>query len=324
VETTEVRVGAPDGELFSRSGPSGSSTTGPWVIDGLTFFLQDTTDGQQLIPEHTLDQIAVHFGPAESLGPEDKVLFDEKRRLQALGRYERTVTTLYNSPFHLLDSFSFLQMHEEIIEQAIYYFPCRNERPNIVDGGANIGVSVCFFKHMYPDASIVAFEPDIQAFELLQHNTEIRRFQDVVLINAALSAIDDEAKFKPEGSYAGRIAHEDEDGTTIVPTTRLRPFLNRKVDLLKLNIEGAETEVIQDCSDLLAAVDRIVLEYHSFADEPQKLHLLLHTLTDAGFRVYVRSVACQWPLQPFVTIPVRMAMDLQLYVYAFRENARVA
>ncbi|HZI66044.1 MAG TPA: glycosyltransferase [Thermoanaerobaculia bacterium] len=40
----EVRVGAPDGALFSRTGPSGSAPTGKWVSDGTTFYLQDASE----------------------------------------------------------------------------------------------------------------------------------------------------------------------------------------------------------------------------------------------------------------------------------------
>jgi hypothetical protein len=39
----EVRVGAPDGPLFARSDRSGEASTGPWVRDGLLFFLEDVS-----------------------------------------------------------------------------------------------------------------------------------------------------------------------------------------------------------------------------------------------------------------------------------------
>ena len=99
---------------------------------------------------------------------------------------------------------------------------------------------------------------------------------------------------------------------------RLRRYINDRVDLLKLDIEGAETDVLFDCADVLRLVKRIVIEYHSFAGEPQKLNRMLALLATAGYRVYIRSVGSGWPLQPFRQRPVDFGMDMQLYVYAFR------
>jgi hypothetical protein len=93
------------------------------------------------------------------------------------------------------------------------------------------------------------------------------------------------------------------------------------VDLLKLDIEGAETDVLLDCASILDRIDRIVVEYHSFVNEPQTLDRLLTLLSRAHFRTYVRSVNAEWPLQPFLDVPVYYGMDLQLYIYAFRPPA---
>jgi organic radical activating enzyme len=54
-ETIEVHVDAPDGPLFSRSGPSGKATTGKWVQDGMGFYLQDVSGGLPLTSTNTLD-----------------------------------------------------------------------------------------------------------------------------------------------------------------------------------------------------------------------------------------------------------------------------
>jgi SAM-dependent methyltransferase len=61
--TKEVEVHAerPDGPLLSRGGPSGSASTGKWVYDGMTFFLQDVSDGKPLTEENTLAKTAVRI-----------------------------------------------------------------------------------------------------------------------------------------------------------------------------------------------------------------------------------------------------------------------
>jgi len=53
-KTVEVRVDAPDGPLLCRGGSSGSAATGAWVRDGMVFFLQDVSGGNQLPAGHTL------------------------------------------------------------------------------------------------------------------------------------------------------------------------------------------------------------------------------------------------------------------------------
>jgi FkbM family methyltransferase len=234
-------------------------------------------------------------------------------------RYTPTTTALLGPPFEILDAESFLIMREEILEQAIYDFDTETPEPYILDGGANIGVSIFAFKRAYPRARIVAFEPDQKAFDLLQRNVERAGLRDVTLVRAALAASDSTATFQEEGSWAGRLARNGDEATASVPTVRLRPYLERDVDLLKLNIEGAETDVIGDCADRLGRVRRVVLEYHSFKQEPQTLHRLLGHLAAAGFRVYVRSLDSGWPRQPFRGVPVHEGMDLQLYVWAWRD-----
>ena len=228
-------------------------------------------------------------------------------------------TTLLGPPFEILDAEAFRTMEEEILEQGIYAFESDVDAPSILDGGANVGVSVVAFKRAHPRARIVAFEPDPAAFDLLERNVRRFGYADVTLVRAALAARDTPASFVEEGSYAGRIARATETGSASVPTVRLGPYLDQPIDLLKLNIEGAETEVLEDCGDRLRNVKRIVLEYHSFRNEPQTLDRLLAALARAGFRVYVRSIHPGWPRQPFRGVPTHMGMDLQLYVYAWRE-----
>lgn len=58
-EAVEVRIGAPNGPLFSRTGPSDSGVTGKWVREGMVFYLQDATDGAPLTSVSTLCSVTV-------------------------------------------------------------------------------------------------------------------------------------------------------------------------------------------------------------------------------------------------------------------------
>lgn len=58
----EVRVGAPDGQLLARDDAVGSAATGPWVYDGMEFFLQDPAgERPDLAPGDTLARVTVRI-----------------------------------------------------------------------------------------------------------------------------------------------------------------------------------------------------------------------------------------------------------------------
>lgn len=318
VDSVEIRIGGPLGPVFACGGRQGTATTGPWVRDWMTFFLQDVSVGAAAGIGATLDTVCVRVH-AESIGIDDAARA-ERSRLEALPAYTAATTTLLGGPFDLIDASSFLTMYDEIIVQGIYGFTGRRRPLRIVDCGANVGVSVAFFKQLDPTCRIVAFEPHAGAFAALERNVARRGWSDVVLVPKAVSGRDGLVPFRAEASYASRIARPGDQTGETVEACRLRPYLTEPVDLLKVNVEGAETEVLADCADLLATVDRIVVEYHAFTGERQTLDTLIGVLAAGGYRLYVRSVTPGWPLQPLVDRPVHEGMDLQLYVYAFREG----
>jgi hypothetical protein len=63
VSYVQIHVGAPDGALFSYTGPSGQLTTGQWATDGMTFYLQDVSNNQPLTLANTLATVTVHRSP---------------------------------------------------------------------------------------------------------------------------------------------------------------------------------------------------------------------------------------------------------------------
>ncbi|MGC2660269.1 MAG: hypothetical protein WA324_20125, partial [Bryobacteraceae bacterium] len=64
--TVQVRIGSPGGTLWGQGGSQGAGTTGAWVTDGLTFYLQDATSGDPTNPANTLAATTVHFTTAQS------------------------------------------------------------------------------------------------------------------------------------------------------------------------------------------------------------------------------------------------------------------
>ena len=61
VGAVEVHIGSPNGRLFAGGGNRGSSQTGLWVTDGMTFYLQDVGGGKPLTEENTLALLVVNL-----------------------------------------------------------------------------------------------------------------------------------------------------------------------------------------------------------------------------------------------------------------------
>ena len=243
----------------------------------------------------------------------------ELERLHTAQRRTPLVTTLLGPPLQITDGPSFWWSYQEIFEREMYAFPSNSASPYIVDGGASIGLSILYFKRRYPASEIVAFEADPAIYGVLE--TNVRRFglTDVRLVNRALWSEDTEVAFAVEGADAGRIWNGNGDpiGPIIqISTTRLRPYLERPVDFLKLDIEGAETEVLVDCADLLGHVRSVFVEYHSFVQEQQRLDEVLAVLRNAGFRVQIETV--KKSPQPLLRRPEQLGMDLQVNTFGWR------
>jgi hypothetical protein len=54
-----ITIGSPTGPVFADGGPTGSAPTGPWVSNGLTFYLQNVTGGLPLTAANTLGTVVV-------------------------------------------------------------------------------------------------------------------------------------------------------------------------------------------------------------------------------------------------------------------------
>jgi len=240
----------------------------------------------------------------------------ELARLRRMPRHQTALTTLLGKPFRILDAASFLSMEREILQQRIYAFSAANRSPRIIDGGANIGLSILFFKTLYPDCLLTAFEPDPKVFAVLEENVRVHGSEGVELLQRALWFEETSLDFASEGADGGRVTRDKSAGSACVQTARLRDFLGDQIDFLKLDIEGAETEVLIDCADRLENVSNLFVEYHSFTSETQSLHTLFTILARAGFRVHVHP-SSHSP-QPFLHRNTQLGMDLQLNVFAYR------
>ncbi|MEO7984481.1 MAG: FkbM family methyltransferase, partial [Bacteroidota bacterium] len=129
---------------------------------------------------------------------------------------------------------------DKIYEQAL------QPKPFIIDCGANIGLSVIYMKERYPEASIMAFEPDEKNFELLTKNVSSFGYTDVDLRQEAVWIEDTFLNFSNDASMSSKIDNTATTNIKKVKAIRLKHLLTKQVDFLKIDIEGAEFEVLSD------------------------------------------------------------------------------
>jgi FkbM family methyltransferase len=239
-----------------------------------------------------------------------------KRNLLQVPRYKKGLTKLAGAKTLFVDSLSFLFMYREIFDNNVYQFVPSRLNPVIIDCGANIGLSLIYFKRIFPQAKIVAFEPDKDIFNVLQYNiTESHQLSDIHLVNAALWVHENGINFKSEGADAGRII--ENENNYIVPTCKLSNYLEEEVDFLKIDIEGAEYEVLKECGDKLRNVEQMFIEYHSFENKPQQLSQILDLLTRQNFRYYLTMPGLK-SANPLIKLNKYAGMDMQVNIYAKR------
>jgi FkbM family methyltransferase len=108
----------------------------------------------------------------------------------------------------------------------------------IVDAGANIGATTLLFSSQFPDATVVAIEPDPENFRLLEENT--RSLAGVVRLRAALWPHEALLSLRQSAGQSWACCAEESNAGTCSSVT-LRQLFERhgEIDLLKLDIEGA-------------------------------------------------------------------------------------
>ena len=235
-------------------------------------------------------------------------------KLKFLPRHQRGVLKLNKYSIEYIDSLSFYYEYKDIFKKRIYYFGNKNKSPLIIDAGGYIGVSTLYFKSIYPDARIIVFEPDPNIFSVLSKNVKTNDLKGITLVNAGLGNKNTFGNFYPDGADGGSF-HKTRNmkKNSKIRLTKLSSYINRHVDLLKMNIEGAEGEVFEEIEDKLHFVKEIILEYHAFDNLPQNLGKILTILDRNSFRYLITNAVGK-----IITIPFNLPKKYQYFnlIYA--------
>ncbi len=128
----------------------------------------------------------------------------------------------------------------------------------IIDAGANIGCATILFKTWFPDAEVISVEPESSNYTLLQRNVSLNKLSGVHLVHGGLWTKDENLSVRSDfrdGSHSAFTVSSATDGQeNTVEGFTVKGLLTRHnfphVDLLKIDIEGAEQYVFSDDAHL--------------------------------------------------------------------------
>ena len=174
------------------------------------------------------------------------------------------------------------------------------------------------FKKIFPLAKVFAFEPNPKITKTLRENLITNNFRDVEVIEKAVWINENGVEMGMEDADASSIYRQSD--SLKVASVRLKDFIKKTepVDMLKMDIEGAELEVLKDCGESLRKVKNIFVEFHSFVSDKQKLSEVLKLLEENGFRYYIKSVDDR--SKPLINKKNKSnpEMDLQLNIFGYK------
>ena len=169
----------------------------------------------------------------------------------------------------------------------------------VVDIGAAIGEFTIDTALKLTDGMVHAFEPNPGSINILRQNTRANYLNRVTTYNLGVWSTAGEIPLKflndePLQAVSGEnVEIDDQVRETTIPVITLNDLVlekvGKKIDLMKLDCEGAEYEILlgQDY-ETFSQIARIIMEYHDL-DEKRNYRTLTKTLEEQGYQVTHRK-----------------------------------
>ena len=158
-----------------------------------------------------------------------------------------------------------LTVFEQVFVFGIYELPFDFEPRFIIDGGANVGYTSVYFASRYPGARIVAVEPEPANAAILRRN--VAPYPNVTVVEAAIWHEHAPVEIANPGAsnWAFRVRPATSGSQTVdalTPDELADTHGAAEIDILKLDIEGAEREVLSHSAAWLGRVGILIVELH--------------------------------------------------------------
>jgi FkbM family methyltransferase len=187
--------------------------------------------------------------------------------------------------------------HEPELTRWIANRIAASESALFVDIGANVGWHALHAARGKSLEAVVAFEPDLFNAWLLDRNLMENGIDNVIVCCCAVGAQRGQARlYRYKASNQGRhsLAADHGHGSKIVPVVDIDSALNdlgfgnRRVTIIKIDVEGYEPAVIAGARATLARTDAVILEYTPILSQGSGLstEAMLTALHASGFLPY--------------------------------------
>ena len=215
----------------------------------------------------------------------DEVLRNIAPILKSYPRRKKGKLKIDNKELYFVDLHSFYHQAIQIFNSNLYGFISNNANPTIIDCGAHIGLASIYFAQKYPLGKIYAYEADPNIVGILKKNIKSFGLNNVEVLPKAVWINDSGVLFSSTNDDSGCIHQKNDANCLHVPSIRLKEQLEgREIDLLKIDIEGAEYDVITDCEDFLSNAKNIIIEVHKFRENNASFARILQALEDNNFQ----------------------------------------
>jgi FkbM family methyltransferase len=194
--------------------------------------------------------------------------------------------------------YSLIFLIREIFCSEVYFFQTSSKHPTIIDCGANIGVATIYFKIKFPEARVLAFEPNPYIYQLLEKNIQTNCIKKIELYNLALYDKETDLQFFIP-SYLGTLKGSSKEiyGKNIalkVKAKQLSTYIMEmdKIDLIKIDVEGAESNIIDDLitTGTLEKAEQYIVEYHlNMNSDNSSLSEFLAKFESRGFNYSIKA-----------------------------------
>jgi FkbM family methyltransferase len=137
-------------------------------------------------------------------------------------------------------------------------------KPVIVDCGANVGASACWFALQYPEAEIVAIEPDPENAALCRKN--VQRYGNVRVVEAAVGSSAGHVQLFYNGRAEGTRAERSGGGVAIITVPEAIRLAGEDTALLiaKIDIEGFESDLFERNTEWAETAPVVMIELHDW------------------------------------------------------------
>ncbi|HKZ34725.1 MAG TPA: FkbM family methyltransferase [Patescibacteria group bacterium] len=228
--------------------------------------------------------------------------------------------------FSYLNKEEFEFLYRDIFIQKVYEYTLLPSSPLIIDCGAHTGLSVLYFKKLYPKAKVIAFEPNPRTYQILERNMKNNFVTNVTLVKAALAPRKGPLDFyisrdaahpwsAADSAVKGKWYDPNSCMKIQVPAVTLSSYITGRVDLLKMDIEGYEERVLREIEKTLDYVRAVVLEFHGNpVSRYNSLKKILTILSRHQFHTEIKKDG------NVVTLPHDDSLYYRLYVYGVQST----